>query len=220
MLLQTNTLAQESPKTISVTGQGTVYAEPDIAMLNISIDIQDSDLGKATNDTNAVILKVKKVLGSLGVTEEDIRTSSFNVWPQQRYDLEGNPTVEGYQVNHVLGVTIHDIDSVGEILTESINAGANGVNNIRYTFSDDSELEKEARAKAMENAQEKADQLAELARTSIVGVMSISEQTDFGSPIFSAQPQFEVMSSVAENVPVSTGQLAVKVTLAVSFLIE
>ncbi len=218
MFLSSNTLAQELSKTISVTGQGTVYAEPDVAMLNVSIDIQDTDLGKATNEANSVIVKVKKVLKSLNVAEEDIRTSSFNVWPQQRYDLEGNPTVEGYQVNHVLGVTVRDIESVGKVLTESINAGANGVNNIRYTFSDDSELEKQAREKAMLNAREKAEQLAELAEASIVGVMSISEQTGFDSPV--ASPRFEVMSAVAESVPVSTGQLAVEVTLAVSFLIE
>lgn len=217
-MLSTNALAQDLQKTISVTGSGTIYAEPDIAMITVSIEVKNRDLGKATNEANNVIAKIKDTLEPLGIAAEDIRTSSFNVWPDQRYDLEGRPTTNGYVVSHSLEVTIRNIENVGEVLSKSINAGANGVSNIRYTFADDSELEEQARAKAMANARAKAEQLAELAEVNITGIMSIREQTNNNtSP---ATPRFEAMSTVAESVPVSTGQLAVSVSLAVSFLID
>ena len=218
MSLLASASAQELSRTISVTGKGTVHAEPDVATLNISIDVKDIDLGKATNEANAVITEVKSTLNFLGVAEEDIRTANFSVWPEQRYDLEGNPSVEGYRVNHVLRVTVNNIEIVGKVVTESINAGANGVNDIQYTFSDSTELERQARVEAMMDARAKAEQLAELAEVSIVGVKSINDQANLVSPV--ASPRFEIMSSVEQSVPVSAGQLATIVNLAVSFLIE
>ena len=218
--LSAHSLAQGLNKTISVTSEGTVYGEPDVATLSLGIDAKNIDLDKAVNEANTAINSVKDTLKLLDITEEDIRTSSFNVWPEQNYDRNGNATTENYHVNHSLDVTIRDTEIVGKAIKDSLNAGANSFNSINYSFSDPTKLEKLAREEAMKNAREKAEQLAELAEVKIIGVMSIDEGGSFEqTPIF-AQSRFEVMSSVAESSPVSGGQLAINISLSVVFLIE
>jgi len=147
-----------------------------------------------------------------------IRTSQFNIWPDQRYDNSGNPVETTFRVNHILSITVRDTESVGDVLAESINSGANSVQNIRYTFADSKELQKEARAAAMEAARDKAQQLADLAGVSLGKVIRIDEGSSgggFPTPMPVARMAFA--NEMADSVPVSGGQLAVQVNLFVVY---
>ncbi|MEZ4629480.1 MAG: SIMPL domain-containing protein [Deinococcales bacterium] len=205
---------------ISVSGQGTVYAEPDIALVDFGIISQDGDLSKATANANAVISSIREVLSALGIEDKDIRTSEFNIWPQDRYNRDGEVVGREYQVNHTLTVTVRESAKLGEVLSQAVAAGANNVNNIRYSFDNSEGLEQQARALAMANAKAKASQLAELAEVSLGKVIRIEEGVSYSDPSPMPVARYAMAEMANSAAPVSGGQLAVSVSLAVVFAIE
>ncbi len=215
---------QHTEHSISVSGQGIIYGEPDLAVVEMGISTNDADAAKAVAEANDIIDKIRKIVGSLGVDDKDIRTSQFNIWPDQRYNNNGQPTSTTFRVNHSLSITVRDIETVGDVLAKSINAGANSVNNIRYTFADSKSLQKEARTNAMEAAKEKAQQLAGLADVNLGKVIRINESTSSGSnvpmPIAMPEMAYNTAASMDMSVPASGGQLAVQVNLFVVYSIE
>lgn len=212
-------LAQTMEHSISVSGQGIEYGEPDLVVVEMGINVNNQDAATATAQANGIIEDIRTALLAFDIENKDIRTSQFNIWPDQRYDNSGNPTETTFRVNHILSITVRDIDSVGDVLAESINSGANSVNNIRYTFADSKELQKAARASAMEAAKDKAQQLADLAGVTLGKVIQISEGSSGGGgggiPMPVARMAFA--NEMADSVPVSGGQLAVQVNLFVVF---
>lgn len=201
---------------IYVVGSGTVYGEPDIAVLDLGVNIVNENLSVALDEANSKLAAVMAALLAAGVEERDIRTVNFNIYRDERYNDDGEITSVRYQVNNVVQVTVRDIDAAGALLGAAVEAGANVVNDIRFTIEDTSELERQAREMAMENARNTAEQLASLAGIDLGAVKRISENSGYNPPT----PMFEARAmamDAASSVPISGGQLAVTVTLNVVF---
>ena len=77
---------------LSVVGVGQVYATPDIAYINVGVRSQADTVAEAIEQNNTQARAINETLMGGGVAEEDIQTSSFNVYPQSEYDFQGNIT--------------------------------------------------------------------------------------------------------------------------------
>jgi len=214
----------EMPR-INVSGEGVVYAEPEIATISFGINNQSKDLEAATQEANSKISAIRQALEGLGVEAKDIRTAQFSIWPQEDYDRLGKATGQrSYTVNHMLSVTVRDISKVGKVLSQAIAAGANSVQDIQYSFANRKALESEARAAAIADALSKAEELAKLTNISVGAPLIIEETaypiaTNFAMPV-SVELVSGSMNMQQGNVPVSGGQLAVKVIVSVVFRIH
>ena len=208
-------------RTISVSGSGTVYGEPDVALLELGVDITDEDLNAASTEANETMRRMMEALLGAGVAEEDIRTLSFNIWREQPYDPRASsssePAAPVYRVRNVVQVTVREVERAGEILSRAVDAGANVVDGVQYTFSDTDALERRARELAFGDAQSKAQQLASLAGATLGPVKYASEYGGYGG-----EPYYDrgVAAEAAPmgGAPLSGGQLAVTVTVDVVFL--
>jgi uncharacterized protein len=114
-------------------------------------------------------------------------------------------------VQNIMSVTVRDITQVGQLITDSIAAGANVVNNIQYTLSKSSELEREARTLAMQNASSKAQELAELADVDLGSIVMITD-VSYNAPV-----PMPYMREAAAPASVAAGQLGVTATITVRF---
>jgi uncharacterized protein YggE len=175
------------PRTITVVGEGQVSAPPDTAQVYIGVQVSEVDpktaTEKAAQDMNALLAALK----GEGIAEKDIQTSYYSVYVDRPYGPQG-PTDEAiYQVSNNVQVTIRDLDKVTDILGVAIEAGANNINSVDFRLADTSKLQTEARAKAVENAQAKAQELAELNGVAVGEVVSISEVVDSGAYFISKQ---------------------------------
>jgi len=116
------------------------------------------------------------VLDEQGIAEKDIKTQYFNIYPVRSWqnDVE---TLVGYRVSNIVTVKIREIDTTGSIIDAVAQAGGDytRVNSISFTVDDPTEYYDEAREKAMENAGEKAKQLAKLAKIDLGNPTYISE---------------------------------------------
>ncbi len=211
-------VAQAPAAGITVTGTGVVYGEPDMALLNVGVSVYGPTVREALDQADAVMVGVKAAALALGVEDSDVKTTGLYVWREDRYDNDGNVISERYTVRHSYQVVVRQVDSAGEVLSAVVDAGANNVDGIQFTFSDANALAAEARSLAIADARERAGQLAELSGVVLGGPVAIIE----GSPVHYAQAMYSGVA-YAEGLgsgSLESGELAVTVTLTITFAID
>tara|TARA_R110002049_G_scaffold115854_4_gene268045 strand:+ start:5472 stop:6194 length:723 start_codon:yes stop_codon:yes gene_type:complete len=208
-------------RSISVSGQGQAYGTPDQATINAGVQTRAKTLAAATAENQAAIARLMGALESEGVKAQDIQTSDYSVWPEQRHDPRGeeSPTVTGYGVRNTVSVKVRELDRLGEILAKLTDAGANSINGINFGVADSSALEAQARAAAMDDARNKAAALAKLAGVRLGEVLVISMSSSGGYPVPVSNARFQ-MAEAAMAPAISAGQLSVSIQVQVTYAIE
>ncbi len=214
--------AQASSKppehTIVVTGQGEAYGEPDVANVSLGVSITNADVGQAVSEANQTMADITKALGEVGIDPKDIQTTNYNVWPQTKTDPQtGQPTgTTIYHVDSSLQVKVRKIDQAGRVIQKGLDAGANSVNGLSFGINDPKPLESQARTAAIDDARQRAGELADALGVKLGDPIQVSETT-------SGVPQPRALSAEAAQglgggaVPISTGQLSVSVQVNVTF---
>jgi len=112
----------------------------------------------------------------LGIEEDNIKTVTYSV--STNYDWEAR-TVKGYRVTNTIQITVEDIDMVGKVIDTAAAAGANNIQGISFGISDEEAetLANDAYVLALQNAQAKADLIANTLDLEITGVLFVSESS-------------------------------------------
>lgn len=212
-----STPSESGAEVVTVVGYGRASGVPDISTIQLGVNIMDEDVGGAVAEANRVIERVKAAVMAKGIAEEDIQTTNYSVWPEDRYDPEtGFPSNQRvFRVDGMLSIKVREVDSIGDVLTAALEAGANNVNGISFGIEDTAQLEVEARAKALDNARERAQQLAQSLGVSLGNVLSISEGVVSPAPYYGAEAGFGLGGG--GGAPVSPGQTMVSIQVQVSF---
>ena len=214
--------ASGSERTLDVTGAGQVFITPDIAYLYVGVHTEMSTAAEAVAANNAQTAKVIDALKEFGVEEKDIHTSSFSIWPIDRYDpATGTSTGEKYYaVDNTVYVTARDLTRLGALLDTVVKAGANSINSIQFDLSDKTEAMKQARAAVVKNAREQAEELAGLAGVTLVEITNIS-YTDSTPYIYAEFGRGGGGGAgVQANVPIEPGQMTITANVSVTFEIK
>jgi len=209
------------PNTISVTGNGIAYGQPDIATGLIGVETRDVDPAKAVDDNTTKMNAIMAAIKELGIEDKDLQTSNFSVNAQQDYDENGQPKgTFVYVVNNTLTVTIRDLTKVGQVLGKAVGAGANAINGVSFSVNDPAALESQARDKAMADAKARAEQLAKAAGVTLGAPTSISEFTSGPVPYEAKGFAADAAGGGGGPVPVSQGQIQVSLQVNVTYLIK
>lgn len=160
--------------TVSFSGQGKVFAKPDVAIIEFGI-LTEAATSKAAQDLNSK--KSQQVTGFLkkqNIEEKDIKTTYYNIYPKyssqppviyNREEIQvyppipSEPKIIGYSVNQGFQVKVRDFDKLSGIIDGLVANGVNNVNNLGFSIEDPEKLRSEARALAIADAKEKADEL-------------------------------------------------------------
>jgi hypothetical protein len=214
-----NQAAPENLRTLDVSGIGVVYLTPDIVYINIGVNTQRENAAEAVSinkdQTSAVIQAIK----DFGVDPKDIRTTNFSIWSNPQYDPAGQVIGTNYTVDNTVYVTIRDIDKLGNLLDAAIAAGANSIYSIQFDVEDKSEANQEARAKAVEEAKAQAQDLADVAGLTLVEIQKISYYESGATPYFYGGKGGGGGGAEA-SVPIQPGQLAVTVTVNMTYSVK
>jgi len=156
--------------TISVAGEGTVLARPDIGQFSFAVRAEGADAVEAQKKSAEAINAIIAYLGESGVEEKDIKTQNYNLNPKYRYEERacalnsycppGNPIIEGYEVFQNVSVKVRDLDAAGKLISGVGERGATDISSLQFTIDDESVLQAEARTKAITDAKAKAQVLA------------------------------------------------------------
>jgi len=207
-------------RTVSVAGSGTANLVPDIAYIYVGVHTEKPSAAEAMDENNAQTQKMIQALKDFGIAANDIRTTNFSIWPQEKYDpMTGTPTGQKtYVVDNTVYVTVRDLDKLGELLDTVIAAGANTVNSIQFDVADKEEALKDARAEAVKDAAAQAKELADAADVKLGDIQSISFSDSTPYPIYNGKGGGGAAMEAA--VPIQPGQLTFTVYVNVTYDIK
>jgi len=167
--------ASENLRSMNVSGTGRVTIVPDMATINIGVRTEADAVSDALEGNTAQANAIADVLQEMGVAEEDIQTSNFNVYPSERYDpMTGQVEGRYFVVENNVTVTVRDLPKLGNILSAVVEAGANNIYGINFSVDDREAALAEARQLAIEDAQAKAQAIAEEAGVELGDLVNIS----------------------------------------------
>ena len=199
--------------TISVQGEGKVFAKPDIGQISLAVATEALTVEKAQKEAAELSNRIFAVLKEKGVEEKDIKTTNYSINPQYDYP-DGKRRLLGYQVYQSFQVKIRELAKAGEILAASAQAGANQVGGLSFTTEDPQRLQAEARDRAIEDAKSKA---AELSKKLGVKLGKLVSYGEFGGPspipYFGAAERGVGGDFPAPQIPVGENEIRVNVTI-------
>ncbi|MBQ4511671.1 MAG: SIMPL domain-containing protein [Anaerolineaceae bacterium] len=160
--------------TITVNGTGEIRISADTAVISLGVNARDKDVLKAQQKVNESIAAIRTALIGQGVKEENINTEFINIYAAYDYQ-NGEEMLAAYNASSTLAIKVTDMESVGTLIDSAFAAGANTLNGISFSASDTEEAESEAMRKAVEDAQKKAEVLAQASGLKITGILTINE---------------------------------------------
>lgn len=211
---------QETPRpTLSVDGQGTGTAAPDMATVTIGVTTQGKDAAKAQNDNAWVSNQIQAAVRGLGIAEKDIQTRNYSFYPNYSTDKDRRNEVTGYTVNNSVIVVVRDIKLTGKVIDAALNNGANEINSLDFSASDTKAVRKVALLNAVQDARDKADIIAKGLDKRIVGIQNVSESTGY---IETRRFGGNMLMAVAKDAatPIAPGSLSLTANVHIDFILS
>ncbi|MEJ2258139.1 MAG: SIMPL domain-containing protein, partial [Woeseiaceae bacterium] len=111
-------VVQPDPALVSVTGEGTVAAAPDMVTVTVGVVTQADAAADALAANNSAMARLNDVLDGFEIADGDRRTSNFNVSPQyDRRSIDGRaPEISSYVVSNPLAIRYRVFERLGELL--------------------------------------------------------------------------------------------------------
>ena len=206
----------EALNAIVVSGAGVSSAKADKATVTLGVYTEDESASTAASENAVAMTAVLDAVKALGVSEDDIATVSYSVYPD--YDYERKETV-GYRVTNMVSIELNDLNIVGDVLDAATNAGANRVNGITFGLSESKieELKTAAYTEALEVAEAKAELIASTYDITITGVYYVTESSY--TP-YRNYPMYETASMDGASTPIIEGSLSISVNINAAFTFE
>lgn len=173
----------EQPRTIAVTGQGEVRAEPDRATVMLGVEARKPKLDDARAEVAKTVEAVLKLTRDLKIDPKLVRSTRINVQPEYNWDQNARErNLIGYYVSRQVEVELRDLDKLGQLLERSTDLGVNQLGDPRLDSSKRQELVREALAKAVVDARQSAEVIAKAAGAKIGAARMINANTEFNPP--------------------------------------
>ena len=188
-----------------MTGDSIVQAQPDTAILTVSVVTQGRNALSAqqenANRSDAVVRALKSAAGA----GAEIKTSGYSLQPMRVYKEGQPPTITGYEARNSVTVTMSDLTRVGPVIDATAQAGSNDVAGISFTLRKDRPARDQALAEATREALSKAQVIATALGGKLVRIVEVQEEgVQPPRPIYADQFQMKTMSAPT---PIEVGTL-------------
>ncbi|KUG04384.1 hypothetical protein ASZ90_018150 [hydrocarbon metagenome] len=214
-------LAEDNPApnvpVVVVSAIGTVNVVPDQALISMAILKTDPNLNRALESNNSTTENVIAAMKNAGISEVDIKTSNFSVYPEYDYSETGQNKIKSYQVRNEISVLVRDLNKVGSILDTAISSGANTLNYVNFKKADTSAAENQALVQAVKRAREKAGILSTAAGLTVGRLVSITE--GYGQPVFYSNTVYaeDIKGMGGASVPINPGELQINASVTIVY---
>lgn len=212
--------AQERPpeRRITVTGEASVEAAPDMARITLGVSFEAREARAAVDAVSRAMADSLEQLAALGVAARDIQTRGLTLYPVQpdrpRSDDSGPERMAGFHAANTVIVRVRDLEALGGLLDAVLEAGATQFGGLSFDVQDPEPLIAEARRRAVADARARAELLAEAAGVTLGPVLTIADQgagTGGGMEMMAARR--------GGGVPVAPGEVSVTASVSVVFAI-
>ena len=202
---------------VMVAGDSIVQAQPDTAILTISVVTQGRRAIDAQQEnavkTDAVVRALKSAAGA----GAEVKTSGYSLQPQRVYKEGQPPAITGYEARNSVTVTTGELNKVGNIIDAAAQAGSNDISGIAFTLRQDRPARDQALSDATREAMNKARVIAQALGGRVVRVIEVQEEGLQRPPV----PIYATADAMAQRgvaTPIEIGSL--EVTSRVQLIVE
>ena len=190
----------DRPRAVSVSGNGEVSAEPDVAHVTLGVEARKPTMAEARTAVAATVDRVLTLTRELRIDPKLVNATRLQVQPEYSWNEKDRKRVLlGYLVSRQVQVELRDLEQLGPLLERAVDAGVNQVNDPLLDSSRRKALEREAMAKAVEDARLNAETLARAAGVKLGPVRTMN-----GSSSAPPMPMYRrgaVMADMAAAAP-------------------
>lgn len=160
---------------ITTSGNSVIKAVPDMATLNINVEITEKDAATAKAGVDKRVAEYFEFLKQSGIEKKDINAANVRTQPKYDYNQETQKsTIVGYTAVRSVDVKVTKLDQLNALLDGALKAGLSEINSVQFGVNNPQQYRDEAREKAIKNAIEQASALAKGFSVQLGPVYSIS----------------------------------------------
>lgn len=174
---------------ISVEGSGEVLAVSDIASLYVNISKDGATAKEAQDLLNESITKTLEYLKGKNIEDADIKSEYGGLSPKYQYEkcygytCPTNSKIVGYTATQSITVKVREVDTANDVRTGLSEIGITDITGPTFTIDDEEGFKTEARSLAIQEAQQKAERLADELGVRLGRVVSFSENNGTNYPM-------------------------------------
>ena len=205
-----------------ISGEGKAVAVPDVAILRLGVETQQKSLIEAQREAADAMDKVIKELKAKGVAEKDIQTQRYNIYPVRRWiEDENREELIGYRVNNMVVAKVRKISEAGSVIdaVAEVAGDTARIEGIDFTVDDPTPYYEEARKKAVNDAKEKARQIAEEVGINLGKPIYITEGTVY-APAVRDTYKLEAAAPSSVPTPIAAGELEYRISVQIVYEID
>lgn len=168
----TNLAAAAEPNTIAVSGMAEQEVAPDMAYIDVGINVRADDAETARTQEAQIASQIRRALLGLAITDNDLQNTSYYLYQEYKVDRNGVRTADKYVLDSSIKVTVNDLDKLSQVIDNVVEAGATNISNITYALSTQNIIQRQLLATAVENARDKAAVVANAGSRTLGNMLS------------------------------------------------
>lgn len=168
----TNLAAAAEPNTIAVSGMAEQEVAPDMAYIDVGINVRSDDAETARTQEAQIASQIRRALLGLAITDNDLQNTSYYLYQEYKVDRNGVRTADKYVLDSSIKVTVKDLDKLSQVIDNVVEAGATNISNITYALSTQNIIQRQLLATAVENARDKAAVVANAGSRTLGNMLS------------------------------------------------
>ena len=207
--------------TLFVSGSATANTKTDKVTVSLGVETADKTAEKALLSNSNLMNTVIDGLKASGLQQNETSTSSFSIKPNYNYSKYGDGgNLMGFTVSNLIHIESSNIDSVSQWIDTAVQAGANIVNDIYFSVSEEKlqKIKNVLLKEAVANAKTKADIVAGAAGINVGGIKSIMVEEIGFPPVPGPLYSKSVSSDEVSSTPILAGEQEVSTTVSIVYM--
>lgn len=196
----TNLAAAAEPNTIAVSGMAEQEVAPDMAYIDVGINVRADDAETARTQEAQIASQIRRALLGLAITDNDLQNTSYYLYQEYKVDRNGVRTADKYVLDSSIKVTVKDLDKLSQVIDNVVEAGATNISNITYALSTQNIIQRQLLATAVENARDKATVVANAGSRTLGNMLSADINSfDGGTIVAYGANKLRSTTNIAED---------------------
>lgn len=158
---------------IVVTGEGKTGARPDSASITVDFSQRATQPLPAKQAVDQQVNALLEATARFDVAADGVRASDLRTEEDVDYDDKGRRISNGYVAERSVVVVLKDVERLNAFLDAALAAGADDVSDVVLASTQADSLRASAKQQAVENARQKATEMAGAFGVALGGVYSI-----------------------------------------------
>lgn len=201
---------------ISVSASASSTAAPDRALVSVAVVERAESADDARQQLATAVATLREELTAAGIDEDAIETTGYRLQMDYAYH-DGDREPRGYVATQSFEIESPAVDRAGEVVDAAVAGGANRIDGVQFSLSDErrQELRATVLADAMDRARADADAIAGAANLNVTGVDTVSTGNVGYVPMF-----YDAAERAGDGTVIDPGPVTVSASVSVTYLAE